>query len=87
MQKLWDDRAWEEYEYWQGQDSRTIKKINRLIKSIERNGYECEGKPEPLKHGLSGYWSVKIDESNRLIFKISDNVLKIVACRGHYIDE
>jgi toxin YoeB len=86
MQKLWDDSAWEEYEYWQGQDRKTLKKINRLLKGIERNGYECEGKPEPLKHDLSGYWSVKIDEANRLIFKISDDILKIAACRGHYED-
>jgi toxin YoeB len=63
-----------------------LKKINRLLKSIERNGYKCEGKPEPLKHELSEYWSVKIDDANRLIFKISGNILKIAACRGHYKD-
>ncbi|MDR1204564.1 MAG: Txe/YoeB family addiction module toxin [Peptococcaceae bacterium] len=84
MRKLWDDSAWEEYEFWQGQDRKTLRKINRLLKSIERNGYECEGKPEPLKHDMSGYWSVKIDEMNRLVFKISGNILKIAACRGHY---
>ncbi|MDR0222848.1 MAG: Txe/YoeB family addiction module toxin [Oscillospiraceae bacterium] len=87
MKKLWDDNAWEEYEYWQGQDRKTLKKINRLIKSIERNGYECESKPKPLKHDLSGYWSVRIDKENRLIFKIDNDVLKIAACRGHYDDD
>jgi toxin YoeB len=87
MQKLWDETAWEEYEYWQGKDRKTLKKINRLLKSIERNGYNCEGKPEPLKHELSGYWSVQIDEVNRLIFKTSDNILKIASCRGHYEDD
>jgi toxin YoeB len=87
MQKLWDETAWEEYEYWQGEDRKTLKKINRLLKSIERNGYDCEGKPEPLKHEFSGYWSVQIDEANRLIFKINDNMLKIASCRGHYEDD
>jgi toxin YoeB len=71
MQKLWDESAWDEYEYWQGQDRKTIRKINKLIKSIERNGYECEGKPEPLKHELSGYWRVKIGECG----KISDRMI------------
>jgi toxin YoeB len=63
MRKLWDDTAWEEYEYWQDQDRKTLKKINRLLKSIERNDYKCEGTPEPLKHELSEYWSVKIDDA------------------------
>ena len=58
MKKIWHDKAWEEYLYWQTQDKKTLKKINRLLTDIDRNGYNCIGKPEPLKENLSGYWSV-----------------------------
>ena len=84
MQKLWSDGAWEHYLYWQGQDRRTIRRINALLQSIERNGYDAIGKPEPLKNNYSGWWSVRIDEENRLVFKIADGVLKIASCKGHY---
>ena len=91
MIKAWHERAWEEYTYWQNQDKKTINKINSLVKDIERNGYNCIGNPEPLKHGLNGWWSVEIDNKNRLIFKISvlDNhqTLDILACKGHYSDK
>jgi len=91
MIKAWHERAWEEYTYWQNQDKKTLKKINSLIKGIERNGYNGIGNPEPLKHGLSGWWSVEIDSKNRLIFKISklDNhqTIDILACKGHYVDK
>lgn len=78
MIKLWHDRAWEEYLYWQTQDKKTLKKINRLIVDIERNDYACIGKPEPLKDNLSGYWSVRIDEQNRIVFRIVDEKLEII---------
>ena len=66
MEKLWQDEAWEAYLYWQTQDKKTLKKINRLIQDIDRNGYQCQGKPEPLKGDLSGFLSVHIDEKNLL---------------------
>ena len=88
MIKAWNERAWDEYLYWQQQDKKTLKKINSLIKDIERNGYDCIGKPEPLKNNLSGWWSVHIDEKNRLVFRLSqkDEVkfLEILSCKGHY---
>lgn len=72
MRKLWHDEAWEEYLYWQSQDKKTLKKINRLLTDIDRNGYQCTGKPEPLGENLAGYWSVRIDEKNRIVFQIID---------------
>lgn len=87
MKKLWHDRAWEEYLYWQTQDKRTLKKINRLLVDIDRNGYACTGKPEPLKGNLSGYWSVRIDEQNRIVFRIVDGQLEIMQCGSHYDDQ
>lgn len=63
------------------------KKINRLISDIERNGYACTGKPEPLKDNLSGYWSVRIDEKNRIVFRIIDGKLEIMQCGTHYDDK
>lgn len=73
--------------YWQTQDKKTLKKINRLISDIERNGYACTGKPEPLKDNLSGYWSVRIDEKNRIVFRIIDGKLEIMQCGTHYDDK
>lgn len=87
MIKLWHDKAWEDYLYWQVQDKKTLKKINRLITDIERNGYACIGKPEPLKDSLSGYWSVRIDEQNRIVFRISEGKLEIMQCGSHYGDK
>jgi toxin YoeB len=84
MLKIWHDTAWSDYEYWQKQDRRTLRKINSLLKDIERNGYACIGKPEPLKDNLSGWWSVHIDEVNRLVFQIVEEKLEIYACKGHY---
>lgn len=84
MKKLWDDNAWEEYLYWQTQDKRTLKKINRLLVDIDRNGYNCIGKPEALKGNLTGYWSVRIDDKNRIVFKINNNNLEILQCGSHY---
>ena len=91
MIKAWNERAWEEYLYWQGQDKKTLKKINSLVQDIERNGYNCIGKPEPLKNNLSGWWSAQIDEKNRLVFRLSVNneagFLEILSCKGHYQDK
>ena len=87
MKKVWSDEAWEEYLYWQTQDRKIIKKINNLIKGIDRNGYHCIGKPEPLSGNLSGYWSVRIDKANRIVFKISDDTLEIWQCGSHYRDK
>lgn len=86
MKKLWTDRAWDEYLNWQEQDKKTLRKLNKLIKDIERSPYEGIGKPEPLKHDLSGWWSRQIDESNRIVYRIKDNNLEISQCKGHYDD-
>ena len=84
MKIIWDDKAWEEYVEWQTIDRKIVKKINELIKDIQRNGNEGIGKPEPLQHELSGYWSRRIDDKNRLVYKISDIQITIVACANHY---
>lgn len=68
MKILWQESAWEEYLYWQLQDTKTLKRINKLLMDIHRNGYQCIEKPEPLKGDLSGYWSVRIDEKIELSF-------------------
>ena len=77
-------QAWEEYCYWQSQDKKTLKRINQLLQDICRNGYYGIGKPEPLKENFSGYWSRRIDEVNRLVYRISDEQIEIIQCRGHY---
>ena len=86
MFKIWSDDAWEDYLHWQSADKKMLKKINSLLKDIERNGYNCTGKPEPLKGNLAGYWSVRIDKKNRIVFKIENNNLKIAQCGSHYRD-
>ena len=84
MKKLWQDDAWEEYLYWQTQDKKTLKKINKLLTDIDRNGYNCIGKPEQLKGNLSDYWSVRIDEKNRIVFRIIDHHIEIIQSGTHY---
>ena len=84
MNLTWTDIAWGQYEEWQKQDKKIVKKINEIIKDIKRNGNEGIGKPEPLQHELSGYWSRRIDDKNRLVYKISDTQIIIVACANHY---
>ncbi|MCL2527791.1 MAG: Txe/YoeB family addiction module toxin [Defluviitaleaceae bacterium] len=86
MQKLWTDRAWEDYLYWQKQDIKTLRRINVIIKDIERNIFEGIGKPEPLKRNLSGWWSRRIDDTNRIVYRIKDGNIEISQCRGHYDD-
>ena len=87
MEILWKEKSWLEYLYWQTQDKKTLKRINNLLKDIDRNGYNCTGKPEPLKGELSGWWSVRIDEKNRLIFKIENETIEILKCDTHYGDK
>ena len=87
MRKLWDEIAWEEYLYWQAQDKRALRKINQLLKDIDRNGYNCTGKPEPLSGNLAGYWSVRIDAKNRIVFRISGDDLEIIQCGSHYMEK
>ena len=84
MNKIWSDRAWEEYLYWQMQDKKTLKRINELVKDIERNGIsEGIGKPEPLRYRKA--WSRRIDRENRLVYNLSeDGNLLIISCKGHY---
>ena len=86
MKLLWDDRAWEDYVYWQTQDKKTLKKINTLIKDIQRDRYDGIGKPEPLKENLAGWWSRRIDEENRIVYKEEDGAIIIASCKGHYED-
>jgi hypothetical protein len=80
----WDEAAWDDYLWWQTEDRRILKRINQLIKDIDRHGNEGIGKPEALKHGLSGYWSRRITNEHRLVYKIVDNEIRIAACRYHY---
>ena len=84
MKLMWEDRAWEEYLFWQTQDKKTLKRINTIIKDIQRNVYEGIGKPEPLKGELSGFWSRRIDVVNRIVYFEKDGVIYILSCRGHY---
>ncbi|EMB45320.1 MULTISPECIES: Txe/YoeB family addiction module toxin [Treponema] len=84
MIKAWDEDAWIDYVYWQTEDKKTLKRINMLIKDIERNGHNGLGSPEPLKGNLSGFWSRRIDKKNRLVYRIVDNVIQIIQCRTHY---
>ena len=86
MRLLWEDRAWEDYLYWQMQDKRTLKRINLLINDMKRTPFEGIGKPEPLRGSLSGYWRRRIDETNRIVYFWKDNVIYVISCRGHYED-
>jgi len=85
MNKVFADIAWDDYLYWQVNDKSKLKKINKLIKSIERDGYSNGlGKPEPLKHQFSGYWSRRIDSEHRLVYKVDTENIYIVSCKDHY---
>ena len=78
--------AWADYTYWQGQDKKTLKRINTLIEAAVREPFTGIGKPEPLLGNLAGYWSRRIDETHRLVYAVDDADLDVVACRGHYDD-
>lgn len=84
MIKVFTDNAWEDYLYWQSTDKAMVKKINSLIKDIKRNPCKGLGKPEPLRHELSGFWSRRIDPGHRLIYKVEADSIQIVQCRYHY---
>ena len=86
MKKNWHDEAWDDYISWQSQAKKTIKRINRLLQDIDRNGYKCTGKPEPLSGNLAGYWSVRIDDTNRIVFRIDGDAIEIIQCGSHYGD-
>lgn len=78
------DDAWDDYLYWQQSDKKILKKINRLIKEIQREPFEGIGEPEPLKYNWSGYWSRRITIEHRLVYKVTDDNLMIAQCRYHY---
>jgi toxin YoeB len=84
MTLIWDELAWEDYLWWQAQDRKIVKRINDLIKDIGRNGNDGIGKPEPLKHGFQGYWSRRINDEHRLVYKVDAGEIRIAACRYHY---
>jgi len=84
MNKTFHKAAWEDYLYWQMQDKKTLKKINKLLADISRNGYDGIGKPEPLKENLSGWWSRRIDDEHRLVYRIKEESIEILMCKGHY---
>jgi toxin YoeB len=84
MQILFTESAWDDYLYWQKTDKANLKKINALIKEIQRHPFEGTGKPEPLKFELAGYWSRRITSEHRLIYKTSDNQIIVIQCRYHY---
>jgi toxin YoeB len=81
---MWTAEAWDDYVYWQGQDKKTLKRINQLIKDMQRAPFEGIGKPEPLKENLTGFWSRRIDETNRLVYEVTGRKLNIISCRYHY---
>ncbi|MDR2606278.1 MAG: Txe/YoeB family addiction module toxin [Oscillospiraceae bacterium] len=86
MRKLWTDTAWDDYIYWQTQDKKTLRRINLLLKDIERNGNAGIGKAEALKGDLSGWWSRRIDDKNRLVYRLVGGGVEVAQCCGHYSD-
>ena len=86
MNKLFTDNGWKDYVYWETEDKKTLKRINKLIVDISRNGNEGIGKPEPLSGDLAGFWSRRINDKDRLIYRIEEDDICILACRYHYDD-
>jgi len=84
MKIIWTDDAWEDYLWWHKTNDRISLRINRLIENIQKTPFTGLGKPEPLKHELSGYWSRRITDEHRLVYKIMDNCIVIAQCRYHY---
>ena len=80
----WTDAAWNDYVHWQGRDKKKLKRINTLINDVKRSPFEGLGKPEALKENLSGFWSRRIDETNRLVYAVDDRFITIISCRYHY---
>lgn len=85
--KVFTPNAWEDYLYWQAHDKQMLKKVNKLIDDICRNGYEGIGKPEPLSGDLSGFWSRKVSSEHRIVYQVTDNAAYFLACRSHYGDK
>ena len=80
----WTAEAWSDYVYWQTQDRKTLKRINRLVEATLREPFSGIGKPEALKENLAGFWSRRIDTSNRLLYVVDDELLTVISCRYHY---
>ncbi len=82
---VWTDEAWKDYIYWQTQNKKTLKRINRLLDDIKRNDpFKGIGKPEPLRENLSGFWSRRIDDTNRLVYAVDEAYIAVISCRYHY---
>ncbi|MEA3352458.1 MAG: Txe/YoeB family addiction module toxin [Campylobacterota bacterium] len=84
MRLIFSDKAWEDYTFWQTNDKKILRKINQLIKDIKRKPFEGIGKPESLKHQLSGFWSRRISDEHRLVYEVYENSIAIASCRFHY---
>ena len=84
MRLIFSSHAWDDYSYWQNTDKKILKRINFLIKEIQRHPFEGTGKPERLKHALSGFWSRRINDEHRIVYKVSDDSLLIAQLRFHY---
>jgi len=84
MKLLWEERAWNEYYQWQNEDKKTLRRINSLIKDMQRSPYDGIGKPEPLRGNLSSWWSRRIDSINRIVYCQKDDSIIIISCKGHY---
>jgi len=84
MKLIFSDQAWDEYLYWQQTDTKILARINALIKDIKRSPFKGTGKPEPLKHALSGYWSRRINDEHRLVYKVTQDAVLIAQLRYHY---
>lgn len=84
MKLLWEESAWEDYTYWQTKDKTILKRLNKIIKDIQRNPFDGIGKPEPLKENLSGWWSRRIDDKHRIVYKEINGYIVIASCKGHY---
>ena len=84
MRLLWDEDGWADYLWWQTQDLKMLRRVNALLADIERNGNDGIGKPEALRHDFQGYWSRRISDEHRLVYKIEGDAVRIVSCRYHY---
>ena len=87
MKLIFSESGWQDYLYWQTQDKKTLKRVNRILQDIERNGHEGIGKPEPLRGNLSGFHSRRIDDSNRVVDQLAEDAIEIIQCRGRYADK
>jgi len=81
---VWTNEAWADYTYWQSQDRKTLKRINKIIEDAKRTPFKGIGKPEPLRENLSGFWSRRIDDTNRLVYIVDKKYITIISCRYHY---